>query len=83
MKQIQLDSPEFNRVLKNMELEILYLNDSLQQNAVEILNSGVENNTEVDEEGFSELQNPIALKWQNNSHFPSSIFKFKRILVEL
>lgn len=41
MKQIQLDSPEFNRVLKNMELENLYLNDSLQQKAVEIVNSGL------------------------------------------
>ena len=41
MKQIQLNSPEFNRVLKNMELENLYLNDSLQQKAVEIVNSGL------------------------------------------
>ena len=41
MKQIQLNSPEFNRVLKNMELENLHLNDSLQQKAVEIVNSGL------------------------------------------
>ncbi len=25
MKQIHLDSPEFNRVLKNMQLEVFYL----------------------------------------------------------
>lgn len=31
MKQIQLDSPEFNRVLKNMQLENLGLSQSLQK----------------------------------------------------
>lgn len=41
MKQIQLDSPEFNRVLKNMQLENLYLSLSLQQKALDIVNSGV------------------------------------------
>lgn len=41
MKQIKLNSPEFNRVLKNMQLENVYLNDSLQQKALEIINSGV------------------------------------------
>ena len=42
MKQIQLNSPEFNRVLKNMQLENLYLSPSLQKKALEIVNSGVE-----------------------------------------
>ena len=40
MKQIQLDSPEFNPVLKNMQLENLYLSHSLQQKALAIVNSG-------------------------------------------
>ena len=41
MKQIQLDSPEFNRVLKNMQLENLRLSQSLQKKALEIVNSGI------------------------------------------
>ncbi len=41
MKQIQLNSPEFNRVLKNMQLENLVLSHSLQQKALEIVNSGI------------------------------------------
>ncbi|WP_318614566.1 Zn-dependent hydrolase [Sporosarcina sp. YIM B06819] len=41
MKQIQLNSPEFNRVLKNMQLENLNLSHSLQQKALEIVNSGI------------------------------------------
>lgn len=41
MKQIQLNSPEFNRVLKNMQLENLHLSRSLQQKALEIVNSGI------------------------------------------
>lgn len=41
MKQIQLDSPEFNHVLKNMQLENLYLSHTLQQKALEIVNSGI------------------------------------------
>ena len=41
MKQIQLDSPEFNRVLKNMQLKKLELSHSLQQKALEIVNSGM------------------------------------------
>lgn len=41
MKSIQLNSPEFNRVLKNMQLENLRLNQSLQKKALEIVNSGV------------------------------------------
>ncbi|TQR21710.1 Zn-dependent hydrolase [Psychrobacillus vulpis] len=40
MKKIQLNSPEFNRVLKNMQLENLYLSHSLQEKAIEIVNSG-------------------------------------------
>lgn len=42
MKKIQLNSPEFNRVLKNMQLENLHLSHSLQQKALEIVNSGME-----------------------------------------
>lgn len=41
MKQIQLNSPEFNRVLKNMQFENLQLSQSLQKKALEIVNSGV------------------------------------------
>ncbi|WP_203248814.1 hypothetical protein [Sporosarcina beigongshangi] len=41
MKQIQLNSPEFNRVLKNMQLENLGLSHSLQQKALDIVNSGI------------------------------------------
>lgn len=41
MKQIQLNSPEFNRVLKNMQLENLQLSQSLQKKALEIVNSGI------------------------------------------
>lgn len=41
MKKIQLNSPEFNSVLKNMQLENLQLSQSLQQKALEIVNSGM------------------------------------------
>jgi len=41
VKEIQLNSPEFNRVLKNMQLENLHLSHSLQQKALEIVNSGI------------------------------------------
>ncbi len=41
MKQILLNSPEFNRVLKNMQLENIHLSLSLQQKALEIVNSGM------------------------------------------
>lgn len=41
VKDIQLNSPEFNRVLKNMQLENLHLSHSLQQKALEIVNSGI------------------------------------------
>lgn len=41
VKEIQLNSPEFNRVLKNMQLENLHLSHSLQQKALEIVNSGM------------------------------------------
>ena len=41
VKEIQLNSPEFNRVLKNMQLENLHLSQSLQQKALEIVNSGM------------------------------------------
>ncbi|WP_438310486.1 hypothetical protein [Sporosarcina sp. FA9] len=41
MKQIQLNSPEFNSVLKNMQLENLQLSQSLQQKALDIVNSGM------------------------------------------
>ncbi|MBO0586870.1 Zn-dependent hydrolase [Sporosarcina sp. E16_8] len=41
MKEIKLNSPEFNRVLKNMQLENLHLSHSLQQKALEIVNSGI------------------------------------------
>lgn len=41
MKKIQLNSPEFNRVLKNMQFENLELSQSLQEKALEIVNSGI------------------------------------------
>jgi hypothetical protein len=41
VKNIQLNSPEFKRVLKNMQLENLHLSHSLQQKALEIVNSGM------------------------------------------
>ncbi|MCG7334431.1 Zn-dependent hydrolase [Sporosarcina sp. ACRSM] len=41
MKQIQLNSPEFNRVMKNLQLENLHLSDTLQKKALEIVNSGM------------------------------------------
>ncbi|KXH81724.1 hypothetical protein AU377_05515 [Sporosarcina sp. HYO08] len=41
MKQIQLNSPEFNRVMKNMQLENLHLSHSLQKKVLEIVNSGI------------------------------------------
>lgn len=39
MKQITLDSPEFNRVLKNLQLENLSLSSELQNKVIEIINS--------------------------------------------
>ena len=39
MKPIQSNSPELDRVLKNMHLENLYLSPSLQQKALDIVNS--------------------------------------------
>lgn len=41
LKQIQLNSPEFNRVMKNLQLENLHLSDTLQKKALEIVNSGM------------------------------------------
>ncbi|MGE7914390.1 Zn-dependent hydrolase [Lysinibacillus xylanilyticus] len=42
MKQIQLNSPEFNRVLKNLQFENLSLTPSLQKKVLEIVNSGIQ-----------------------------------------
>ncbi len=39
MRQIQLNSPEFKRVMKNLQLENLHLSDTLQKKALEIVNS--------------------------------------------
>lgn len=39
MKRIQLNSPEFKRVLKNMQFENIYLSQSLQKKALEIVDS--------------------------------------------
>lgn len=41
LKQIQLNSPKFNRVMKNLQLENLHLSDTLQKKALEIVNSGM------------------------------------------
>lgn len=40
MKSITLHSKEFERVLKNMEIENLYLSNSLQKKALDLVNSG-------------------------------------------
>jgi hypothetical protein len=40
IKQIQLNSPEFIRVMKNLQLENLHLSDTLQKKALEIVKSG-------------------------------------------
>lgn len=40
MKKIQLNSPEFNRVLKNLQFENLSLTPTLQKKVLEIVNSG-------------------------------------------
>ncbi|QGG50561.1 Zn-dependent hydrolase [Lysinibacillus pakistanensis] len=40
MKKIQLNSPEFNRVLKNLQFENLSLTPRLQKKVLEIVNSG-------------------------------------------
>ncbi|MEK4230549.1 Zn-dependent hydrolase [Solibacillus sp. FSL H8-0538] len=42
MKQITLNSKEFNQVLKNLQLENMSLTPSLQLKALEIVNSRVE-----------------------------------------
>jgi len=42
MKQIQLNSPEFNRVLKNLQIENLSLTPTLQKKVLEIVNSGIQ-----------------------------------------
>ena len=40
MKQLKQNSTEMNTVLKNLELENLTLSPSLQQKAIDIVNSG-------------------------------------------
>ncbi|MCJ7842297.1 Zn-dependent hydrolase [Lederbergia sp. NSJ-179] len=42
MNKLKIDSEEFNRILKNLHLENLSLNPTLQKIALEIINSGVE-----------------------------------------
>lgn len=39
MKQIHLNSPEFNRVLKNLQFENLSLSPALQKKVIELLNA--------------------------------------------
>jgi len=39
-EKIQLNSPEFNRVLKNLQFENLSLTPRLQKKVLEIVNSG-------------------------------------------
>lgn len=40
MKKIQLNSPEFNRILKNLQFENLSLTPTLQKKVLEIVSSG-------------------------------------------
>lgn len=41
MKKITVDSKEFKRVLKNLNLENITLHPSLQKKALDLVNSGV------------------------------------------
>lgn len=54
MKQIQLNSPEFNRVLKNLQLENLSLTPAFQQKVIEIVNSGILISPEVIKEALAD-----------------------------
>nr|WP_106780809.1 Zn-dependent hydrolase [Lysinibacillus timonensis] len=42
MKKIKLYSPEFERVLKNLQLENLSLSPELKEKVIEIVNSGIQ-----------------------------------------
>jgi len=52
MKKIQLNSPEFDRVLKNLQFENLSLTPTLQKKALEIVNSGVQISPTIINEAF-------------------------------
>ena len=41
MKQLQLDSTEMRIIIKNLQLENMSLSPTLQQKAIEIINSGI------------------------------------------
>lgn len=53
MKEIQLNSPEFERVLKNLQLEDLYLTADLQQKVIDIVNSGIQISPKVIKEALN------------------------------
>ena len=53
MKQIQLNSPEFNRVSKNLQLENLSLSPRLQKKAVDIVKSKTEISPNVIKEALN------------------------------
>lgn len=42
MKELNLKSPKFQRVIKNLELENLSLDPALQKKAIDIVNSNTE-----------------------------------------
>lgn len=41
MKELQLESKEFNRIVQNLHLENLSLHPKLQHKVIELVNSGV------------------------------------------
>ena len=54
MRQIQLNSPEFNRVTKNLELENLSLSPVLQKKAVDIVNSRTQISPKMRQEALND-----------------------------
>jgi uncharacterized coiled-coil protein SlyX len=52
IKKIELHSKEFNRVLKNMQLEGLEINKAFQERAINILNSNKPITSEIIKEQF-------------------------------
>jgi len=52
IKKIELHSKEFNRVLKNMQLEGLEMNKNFQERAISLLNSNKPITSEIIKEQF-------------------------------
>jgi len=69
MKQIQLNSPEFNRVLKNLQFENLSLTPTLQKKVLEIVNSGIQISPTIIKEV---LKSTIKCSDKNKNHSDKS-----------